>query len=115
MDLGAVGLYRSPGQMQLVGDLDAGMAKGDQSKYLCLARTEAIAADCVTEGPNVGRDVRAEVLLAAGGPLHGLGELVVSSMLEHESDRAGVERLLGENGTRLHGQNHDLRLRSLGA
>ncbi len=110
-----MGLDRPPGQVQLGGDLGARMTERDQSQDLGLAGAQAVAADRLAQGLDAGRDVGAEVFLTHGGPLHRHGELVVGPVLEYESDRTGVECLLGKDGTRLHGQDHDLCLGNFGA
>ena len=52
---------------------------------------------------------------AARGAPYGLRQVFVGHLLKHKPDRAGVKRLLGENGTLLHCQHDDLRSRDLRA
>ena len=58
-------------------------------------------------GGERGAEARVEVVLAGRGEADRLEQLLVGGLLEHEAERAGLQRLTGEAGVVLHRQHDD--------
>src|SRR3954453_3527119 len=113
LDVRAVRLDRARGEEQLFGDLGVGVPESDQAQDLDLAFAEVVRRPRGAGGlrGEPGAEARVEVVLPDGGQADRLEQLLVGRLLEHEAERAGLQRLAGETGVVLHRQHDDVRVR----